>query len=77
VFAGTASDLADLISEWYTTGLSGFRLRPGCIPRDLDAITAHLVPQLQGRGLFRRDYQAATLRGHLGLPRPANRYATL
>ena len=77
VFAGTASDLADLLSEWHETGLSGFRLRPGCIPHDLDAITAHLLPQLQHRGRFRRGYQAATLRGHLGLPRPANRYATL
>ena len=65
------------MSEWHETGLSGFRLRPGCIPHDLDAITAHLVPQLQRRGRFRPGYQTATLRGHLGLPRPANRYATL
>jgi len=30
---------------------------------------------LQRRNLFRRDYEAPTLRGLLGLARPANRYA--
>jgi hypothetical protein len=34
-----------------------------------------VVPELQRRGLFRRDYEGATLREHLGLPRPASRYA--
>jgi hypothetical protein len=33
------------------------------------------VPELQARGLFRTAYEADTLRGLLGLPRPANRYA--
>jgi hypothetical protein len=37
------------------------------------------VPELQRRGAFRTAYPeggwAATLRGRLGLPRPANRYA--
>jgi hypothetical protein len=33
------------------------------------------VPELQRRGLFRNGYEASTLRGLLGLPRPANRYA--
>jgi hypothetical protein len=40
-------------------------------------VTAGLVPELQRRGLFRTGYEAATLRGLLGLPRPANRYATV
>jgi hypothetical protein len=42
---------------------------------DLPAITRGLVPELQRRGAFRRAYEAGTLRGLLGLPRPANRYA--
>jgi len=29
-----------------------------------------VVPVLQQRGLFRKDYEHATLRGHLGLERP-------
>jgi alkanesulfonate monooxygenase SsuD/methylene tetrahydromethanopterin reductase-like flavin-dependent oxidoreductase (luciferase family) len=75
VFTGTPAGLADLLAEWQRAGLSGFRLRPGALPHDLTAITRGLVPELQRRGLFRTAYEASTLRGLLGLPRPANRYA--
>jgi alkanesulfonate monooxygenase SsuD/methylene tetrahydromethanopterin reductase-like flavin-dependent oxidoreductase (luciferase family) len=75
VFAGTPSELADLLLDWQSAGLSGFRLRPGTIPDDLAAITRGLIPELQRRGAFRTAYGAPTLRGLLGLPRPANRYA--
>ncbi len=75
VFAGRADDLADLLLDWHRAGLSGFRLRPGALPHDLTAITRRLVPALQRRGAFRTAYEADTLRGLLGLPRPANRYA--
>jgi alkanesulfonate monooxygenase SsuD/methylene tetrahydromethanopterin reductase-like flavin-dependent oxidoreductase (luciferase family) len=76
IFAGTASQLADLLLDWRQAGLSGFRLRPAAIPDDLEAITRELVPELQRRGVFRTAYEASTLRGLLGLDRPANRYAT-
>jgi alkanesulfonate monooxygenase SsuD/methylene tetrahydromethanopterin reductase-like flavin-dependent oxidoreductase (luciferase family) len=76
IFAGTASQLADLLLDWRQAGLSGFRLRPAVIPDDLEAITRELVPELQLRGAFRTAYGAATLRGLLGLDRPASRYAT-
>jgi alkanesulfonate monooxygenase SsuD/methylene tetrahydromethanopterin reductase-like flavin-dependent oxidoreductase (luciferase family) len=75
VFTGSAGELADLLQDWHAAGLSGFRLRPGTIPFDLDAITTQLVPELQRRRLFRTAYEASTLRGLLGLGRPANRYA--
>jgi alkanesulfonate monooxygenase SsuD/methylene tetrahydromethanopterin reductase-like flavin-dependent oxidoreductase (luciferase family) len=75
LFTGTPSELADLLADWRHAGLTGYRLRPGTIPHDLEQITRRLVPELQARGLFRIAYQATTLRGHLGLPRPANRYA--
>ncbi|MFJ8079425.1 LLM class flavin-dependent oxidoreductase [Streptomyces sp. NPDC096205] len=75
IFTGTAAQLADLLQELQTEGLSGFRLRPAVAGHDLPAITRHLVPELQRRGAFRRAYEANTLRGLLGLPRPANRYA--
>jgi alkanesulfonate monooxygenase SsuD/methylene tetrahydromethanopterin reductase-like flavin-dependent oxidoreductase (luciferase family) len=75
-FTGTPAQLADVLSSWAaSSGLSGFRLRPGTIPQDLTTITRALVPELQRRGLFRSSYEASTLRGHFGLPRPANRYA--
>lgn len=76
VFAGSPDELAALLALWAQAGLDGFRLRPGAVPRDLDAIARGLVPALQERGLFRREYASGTLRGNLGLPRPANRYPT-
>jgi alkanesulfonate monooxygenase SsuD/methylene tetrahydromethanopterin reductase-like flavin-dependent oxidoreductase (luciferase family) len=75
VFTGTAAALADLLLDWQQAGLTGFRLRPGAIPEDLEGITRELVPELQRRGAFRREYEAQTLRGLLGLHRPASRYA--
>ncbi|MFD7757575.1 LLM class flavin-dependent oxidoreductase [Streptomyces sp. NPDC059757] len=77
VFTGTPAQLADLLLEWQRAGLSGFRLRPAVIGHDLEAITRGLVPELQRRNAFRRAYEADTLRGLLGLSRPANRYATV
>ncbi|MGW2485622.1 LLM class flavin-dependent oxidoreductase [Streptomyces sp. NPDC001606] len=75
IFAGTPAQLADLLQEWAEQGLSGFRLRPAVAGHDLPAITRGLVPELQRRGVFRTAYEADTLRGLLGLARPANRYA--
>ncbi|WP_031168777.1 LLM class flavin-dependent oxidoreductase [Streptosporangium roseum] len=75
IFTGTPGELADLLLEWRRAGLDGFRLRPAVLPTDLTAITRGLVPELQRRDAFRRAYGAATLRGHLGLPRPDSRYA--
>jgi alkanesulfonate monooxygenase SsuD/methylene tetrahydromethanopterin reductase-like flavin-dependent oxidoreductase (luciferase family) len=76
VFVGTPAQLGELLASWRSSGLDGFRLRPGTLPHDLDAVANGLVPELQQRGLFRHGYDATTLRGHLGLSRPANRYAT-
>ncbi|MEU6118778.1 LLM class flavin-dependent oxidoreductase [Streptomyces sp. NPDC047117] len=75
IFTGSPAQLADLLLEFQSAGLSGFRLRPAVVGHDLPAITRRLVPELQRRGVFRRAYEADTLRGLLGLARPANRYA--
>jgi alkanesulfonate monooxygenase SsuD/methylene tetrahydromethanopterin reductase-like flavin-dependent oxidoreductase (luciferase family) len=75
VFTGTPAQLADLLQEFQSAGLTGFRLRPAVLGHDLPAITRGLVPELQRRDAFRRAYEADTLRGLLGLPHPANRYA--
>ncbi len=75
VFTGTPVELADLLQEWQQAGLTGFRLRPAAIPHDSEAITRGLVPELARRGAFRSEYEAGTLRGLLGLRRPASRYA--
>ena len=79
IFAGTAAELADLLLDWREAGLAGFRLRPAALPHDLAQITDVLVPELQRRSAFRTAYPVGgdpgTLRGLLGLRRPANRYA--
>ncbi|MFF3961413.1 LLM class flavin-dependent oxidoreductase [Streptomyces griseorubiginosus] len=75
VFTGTPAQLADLLGEFQAAGLTGFRLRPAVLGHDLPAITRGLVPELQRRNAFRTAYEADTLRGLLGLARPANRYA--
>ena len=78
IFAGTPAELADLLLDWREAGLAGFRLRPAALPHDLAQVTDVLVPELQRRGAFRARYAdagwPATLRGRLGLSRPANRY---
>jgi alkanesulfonate monooxygenase SsuD/methylene tetrahydromethanopterin reductase-like flavin-dependent oxidoreductase (luciferase family) len=76
IFTGTPDQLADLLIEWQGAGLTGFRLRPARLPDDLLQITRGLVPALRRRGVFRSEYESSTLRGLLGLPRPANRYAS-
>ncbi|MFJ3670080.1 LLM class flavin-dependent oxidoreductase [Streptomyces sp. NPDC090106] len=75
IFAGSPAQLSDLLQELQEAGLSGFRLRPAVLGHDLPAITRGLVPELQRRDAFRTAYEADTLRGLLGLARPANRYA--
>lgn len=77
VFVGTPAELADLALEWRAAGLAGLRLRPAVLPHDLEQVTRRLAPELARRGAFRTAYAAATLRGHFGMPRPANRYAAI
>lgn len=75
VLVGTPAQVADLVQEWHAAGLDGVRLRPAGVTTDLPLITGELVPELQRRGLFRTAYEAGSLRGLLGMTRPANRYA--
>jgi alkanesulfonate monooxygenase SsuD/methylene tetrahydromethanopterin reductase-like flavin-dependent oxidoreductase (luciferase family) len=77
IVVGDTTGVADLIQHWASLGIQGFRLRPATIPRDVRSITRSLVPELQRRNLFRSTYEASTLRGLLGLDRPASRYVTV
>ena len=71
VTTGTPERIADLIEEWFTDGAAdGFNLMPPVLPSMLDVFIEEVVPLLQKRGLFRREYTASTLRGHYGLARP-------
>ncbi len=76
VVAGTPEQVADTITEWFTQGAAdGFNVMPPALPTGIEVFADHVVPILQARGLFRTEYTGTTLRDHLGLPRPVNRYA--
>ena len=60
---------------WLNEGAcDGFTVTLPYLPQGLEDVTQRLVPVLQRRGLFRREYEGSTLREHLGLPRPKNRF---
>ena len=63
------------MEEWlFTDACDGFNVMFPYVPGGLDDFVDKVVPELQRRGLFRREYQGATLRENLGLPRPENRF---
>ena len=68
---GTASQIADLMEDWYRSGAcDGFVLSGGYAPKDLADVADLVVPELQRRGLFRKQYVGTTLRANMGLPIP-------
>ena len=74
-FVGTPASIADEMEEWLEAeGSDGFNVTFPFLPAGLDAFVDKVVPELQRRGIFRRDYEGTTLREHLGLPRPENRF---
>ncbi|MGW4798893.1 LLM class flavin-dependent oxidoreductase [Nonomuraea sp. NPDC004297] len=75
IFTGHVRDLAEQLLDWQGAGIQGFRLRPGALPYDLWQIASGLTAELRARQAFRSRYEADTLRGLLGLPRPAGRHA--
>jgi FMN-dependent oxidoreductase (nitrilotriacetate monooxygenase family) len=76
VIKGTPAQIADFMEHWYCEeAADGFNIMPPTLPGGLDDFVEMVIPELQRRGLFRTDYTGRTLREHLGLPRPASRYA--
>jgi FMN-dependent oxidoreductase (nitrilotriacetate monooxygenase family) len=72
LLCGTASTIADRMQEWYDRrACDGFTITPPYMPDGLDRVCDLLVPELQNRGLFRKEYEGETLRSTLGLARPA------
>lgn len=72
VLVGTVGEVADELESWFHgEAADGFVLLPSSIPQGLHDVTRRLVPELQRRGLFRREYEGTTLRENLGLPQPA------
>jgi FMN-dependent oxidoreductase (nitrilotriacetate monooxygenase family) len=72
---GTPATIVDQMEEWFTTAAcDGFNVMFPYVPGGLDDFVDRVTPELQRRGLFRREYEGRTLRENLGLPRPENRF---
>ena len=72
---GTASDIVDVMQDWFENdACDGFNITPTHLPGGCEDFVEMVTPELQRRGLFRTEYEGATLREHLGLKRPVNRY---
>ncbi|MBX9750701.1 MAG: LLM class flavin-dependent oxidoreductase [Roseococcus sp.] len=74
VICGTPESIADTLELWFhEKAADGFNILPPYFPGGFDDFVDQVVPILQARGLFRRDYSGTMLRDHLGLARPPNR----
>jgi alkanesulfonate monooxygenase SsuD/methylene tetrahydromethanopterin reductase-like flavin-dependent oxidoreductase (luciferase family) len=69
VIAGLPVEAADHMQEWFEAGAcDGFWIAPDVYEDGVDALVDGVIPILQDRGLFHRDYEGSTLRDHLGVP---------
>ena len=73
-FVGTPQKVADAIQRWFDGRAADGFVYFASLPGELESFVELVLPVLRERGLFKTDYAADTLRGHLGLPRPANRF---
>jgi alkanesulfonate monooxygenase len=74
-FVGTPATIADEMEQWVLSdGCDGFNIMFPYVPEGLEDFVDKVVPELQRRGLFRREYEGKTLRENLGLPRPENQF---
>lgn len=72
---GTAATIADEMEAWLDAeACDGFNVMFPWLPGGLDEFVEGVVPELQRRGVFRREYEGVTLRENLGLPRVGNRF---
>jgi len=70
VLCGTPKRIADTLEEWFVEeAADGFNVLPPYFPGALADFVDLVVPELQARGLFRREYEGTMLRDHFGLPR--------
>jgi FMN-dependent oxidoreductase (nitrilotriacetate monooxygenase family) len=72
---GSAKQVADHMQEWFETGAAdGFNIQAPYQPGAFDDFVELVVPELQKRGLMRKEYDGPTLRDQLGLPRRESSY---
>jgi N-acetyl-S-(2-succino)cysteine monooxygenase len=73
---GTPVEIVDIMQDWFENdACDGFNITPTHLPGGCEDFVEMITPELQRRGLFRKEYEGSTLRENLGLKRPVNRYA--
>jgi len=70
-FIGGPKEVADGLEEWFSTGIcDGFVVAATHVPGTYVEFVKYVIPELQRRGLYHKDYRGETLRENLGLPIP-------
>lgn len=73
-FTGTPEQVADAFERWFRHQAADGFVYNDSLPYELTVFADTVVPILQDRGLVRRDYDGATFRDNLGIPKPRNRH---
>ena len=69
LLAGTPAMIADVMEDWFRGGAcDGFVIPPTVFPGTYEEFGRMVTPELQRRGLLRREYAGATLRENLRNP---------
>jgi alkanesulfonate monooxygenase SsuD/methylene tetrahydromethanopterin reductase-like flavin-dependent oxidoreductase (luciferase family) len=70
-WVGSPKDIADRLEEWFTErACDGFGVGLTYLPGTFEEFVRLVIPELQRRGVYRKEYAGTTLRDHLGLARP-------
>ena len=72
VFCGSPSEVVDQMEAYFNTACDGFVVMAGNMPGSYEDFVRLVVPELQRRGLHKKDYSGTTLRDSLGLAKPAS-----
>ncbi len=65
---GSPATIADTLQHWKETGAcDGFLVVPPYFPGGVEDFVRQVIPVLQGRGVFRKEYSGPHLRDHLGV----------
>ncbi|WP_067726960.1 LLM class flavin-dependent oxidoreductase [Oceanobacillus damuensis] len=75
-FFGSYEQVAEQMMEWIDHGAAdGFVLNMQVLGNDYTNFINHVIPILEEKGYYNRNYESDTLRGNLGLPFKKNRYS--
>ena len=69
-WVGSPKDIADRLEEWFTERACDGFVGPTYLPGTFEEFVWLVIPELQRRGVYRKEYAGTTLRDHLGLVRP-------